>query len=90
MRNAESADVETSEHFPTNVLSELEAIFEAGIDAARQGLSALTNPFLLNGDSDRFNRWTDGYYSMLTAAEEPASTLHLLEGEVAEALPRNP
>lgn len=73
MRNGESADVEMSGDLPTNVLSELEVIFEAGIDAARHGLSALTNPFLLNGDSDRFNAWTDGYYSMLTAAEELVS-----------------
>lgn len=65
MRSSESAFVDTPESAAITDLSELESIFDAGIDAARQGLSALTNPFLLNGDSDRFNAWTDGYYAML-------------------------
>jgi hypothetical protein len=65
MRSSESAFVDTPVSAATTDLSELDSIFDAGIDAARQGLSALTNPFLLNGDSDRFNAWTDGYYAML-------------------------
>jgi hypothetical protein len=73
MRSRERAFADKPESFSTNVLSELEAIFDAGIEAARQGLSALTNPFLLNGDSDRFNAWTDGYYSMLQAVDKPIS-----------------
>jgi len=65
MRSSESSLVDTLESVSTTDASELESIFNAGIDAARQGLSALSNPFLLNGDSERFNAWTDGYYAML-------------------------
>jgi hypothetical protein len=73
MRRGEIASADTLERFSTDALSELEEIFDAGIDAARQGLSALTNPFLLNGDSDRFNAWTEGYYAMLRAVDKPVS-----------------
>ena len=44
-----------------HVLRELEKIARQGRAAALQRLSAMSNPYLLGGNEDRFNAWMEGY-----------------------------